>query len=71
MHLSAVFRLISTSTVCVVQESIDNEVIADAILSSDVDKRGHFSNDISLENGNDFEGNYCALIGQRHSVNIT
>ena len=32
-------------------------MIADAILTLDVGKRGHFSNDISLENGNDFEGN--------------
>ena len=32
-------------------------MIADAILSLDVGKRGHFRDDISLENGNDFEGN--------------
>ena len=42
---------------CIVQESIYDEVIADAIFSSDVGERGHFSDDISLENGNDFEGN--------------
>ena len=32
-------------------------MIADAILSLDVGKRGHLSNDISLEIGNDFGGN--------------
>ena len=42
---------------CTVQESINDEVSADAIFSSDIGKKGHFSEGISLENGNDFEGN--------------
>ena len=42
---------------CIVQESINDEGFADAILNSDVGKRGHFNNEISLENGNDFKGN--------------
>ena len=42
---------------CIVQKTIDDEVIADAILSSDIGERMHFSDGISLENGNEFEGN--------------
>ena len=41
---------------CIAQESID-EVIADAILSLDISKRGYFSDGISLDNGNDLEEN--------------
>ena len=37
LYLSTVFWLISTFTLCIVQESINDEVIADAILSLDVD----------------------------------
>ena len=32
-------------------------MIAHAILSTDMDKRGHFSYDISLEDDDDFQGN--------------
>ena len=46
-------------------------MIADAILDSDMGKRRHFSDCISLENGNDFEQMAYVIIGQRHSVNIT
>ena len=46
-----------TFTLYIFQESIDDEVIADAILSLDFDKRWHFSDGISLNNGNDFEEN--------------
>ena len=51
------FSWINTFTLCIVQESIGDEVIADAKLSSDMGRRGHFSDGISLENGDDFEGN--------------
>ena len=57
LYLSTVYWLVSTFTLCFVQESINDEVIADATLSLDVGERGHFSNDICLENGNDFEEN--------------
>ena len=57
LYLSTVIWLINTFTLCIVQESIGDKVIDHAILSFDVDKRGHFSDDVFLENGNDFEGN--------------
>ena len=44
-------------TLCIVQESIDDEVTADAILSSAMGRRGGFSDGISLENSYDVEGN--------------
>ena len=42
---------------CIVQESINDKDIADAMLSSDMGKRRQVSDVISLENGNDFDGN--------------
>ena len=47
----------NTFILCIVQKSIDDEVIADAILHSDMGKEGHLSDNISLENGNDVKGN--------------
>ena len=44
-------------TLFIVQNSIGDEVLADAKLSSDMGKRGHLSDDSSLENGDDIEGN--------------
>ena len=42
---------------CIVQESINDEAIAYVIQSSEMGKRGNFRDGISLEIGNDIEGN--------------
>ena len=57
------FSWINTFPLCIVQESIGEEVIADVILTwetcyNSMGKRGHFSDGISFEIGNDMEGNY-------------
>ena len=40
---------------CIVQENIDDEAVADVILSSDMGKQGHFHDGISLEIGDEIE----------------
>ena len=52
----------NTFTLCIVQKSNEEEVIADVIISSEtcynsMGKRGHSVDDISLEIGNNIDGN--------------
>ena len=50
---------------CIVQEDIDNEVIADIILSSEKGKRAHFKDGIPLEKANIFDRNdMCNDLGE-------